>query len=391
MRSKQLNLPSYDTDKIQHDYLELYDPILSAWTDKEIKLLEIGIHRGGSLKLWRDYFPRGRIVGIDLELPRGFVPGERIQIFEGSQADTRFLSEVATKTAPEGFDVIIDDASHIGELTKRTFWHLFDRHLKPGGLYAIEDWGTGYLDDFPDGKKFDPKPSAIDPFPCHSHGMVGFVKELVDEQGAASVAVGRAVGEYRASKFTQLLITPCIVFVRKMAPALSASPNPVPTSEGSGRTTISWNSVDGKIYFSESGRDEVLFADSPRGSQDADWIREGASYEFRLYNFGHTELLAKVRVDAPEMAPPAVHASPNPVPASEGLGETTISWNSVDGAVYVSVNGGNEMLFADSPRGAEEANWIEGGSHYEFRLYNAGHNELLSKVVVTMAASGDGG
>ena len=60
MRSKQLNLSAYDTDKIQHHYLELYDPILSCWTDKEIKLLEMGIYKGGSLKLWRDYFPLER-------------------------------------------------------------------------------------------------------------------------------------------------------------------------------------------------------------------------------------------------------------------------------------------------------------------------------------------
>jgi hypothetical protein len=79
MRSKQLNLHAYDTDKIQHNYLELYDPILSPLRDREVKLLEIGIHRGGSLKLWRDYFSRGLIVGIDLKLPGSFVPGERIQ------------------------------------------------------------------------------------------------------------------------------------------------------------------------------------------------------------------------------------------------------------------------------------------------------------------------
>ena len=114
MRSKQLDLDAYDTDKIQHHYLEVYDPILAPWVDRELTLLEIGIHRGGSLKLWRDYFPHGRIIGIDLKLPKNFVPGERVQIFEGSQADTRFLSEVALKTAPEGFDIIIDDASHIG-------------------------------------------------------------------------------------------------------------------------------------------------------------------------------------------------------------------------------------------------------------------------------------
>ena len=158
MRSKQLNLHAYDTDKIQNNYLEVYDPILSPWADKDVKLLEVGVHKGGSLQLWRDYFPRGTIVGIDLELPEDFFPGERIQLFKGSQADTKFLSEVAMGVAPEGFDIIIDDASHIGELTKTTFWHLFQHHLKPGGLYAIEDWGTGYLEDFPDGKRFDPKP-----------------------------------------------------------------------------------------------------------------------------------------------------------------------------------------------------------------------------------------
>jgi hypothetical protein len=206
MRSKQLNLDAYGTDKIRLGYLDVYDPILVPWLDKEIKLLELGVYQGRSLELWRDYFPRAAIAGIDLELPEGFIPGERIQLFKGSQADTQFLSQVATRIAPEGFDVIIDDASHIGELSKTTFWHLFHHHLKPGGLYAIEDWGTGYFDDFPDGKKFDPKPSTLDPFPCHSHGMVGFIKELVDEQAAGSITLGRKE-QFRLSKFGSLLIT----------------------------------------------------------------------------------------------------------------------------------------------------------------------------------------
>src|SRR4029077_19083825 len=260
IRSKELNLESYNTDKIKHRYLDVYDPILAPWVGKEIKLLEIGIHKGGSLQLWRDYFQLGVIIGIDIKLPEHFVLGERIQIFKGSQSDKQFLSEVANKVAPEGFDIIIDDASHIGALTKTAFWHLFDNHLKPRGLYAIEDWGTGYLDDFPDGKRLDVVNSSVSPvqslssepsdasmkipFPCHSHGMVGFIKELVDEQVAANVTMGRPIGESRASRFTQLVITPCIVFVSKMAPTLNASPNPVPASEGLGRTTISWNSVN---------------------------------------------------------------------------------------------------------------------------------------------------
>src|SRR6266404_8277156 len=295
MRSKELNLDSYNTDKITHRYLDVYDPILAPWVGKEVKLLEIGVHKGGSLQLWRDYFRLGVIAGIDIDLPEHFVPGERIEVFEGSQSDKRFLSEVANKTAPKGFDIIIDDASHIGALTKTAFWHLFANHLKPGGLYAIEDWGTGYLDDFPDGKKFDPKPSALDPFPCHSHGMVGFVKELVDEQGAGSITLGRNE-EFRQSKFESLLITPGVVIITKMALSLSASPNPVPASEGPGKATITWNSVDGKIYVSVNGREEMLFAGSPRGAQEANWIEAGSHYEFRLYNAQHKELLAKVIV-----------------------------------------------------------------------------------------------
>ena len=67
-------------------------------------------------------------------------------------------------------------------------------------------------------------------------------------------------------------------------------------SEALGRTTISWNSVDGKIYVSESGRDEVLFADSPRGSQEVDWIGEASSYDFRLYDSDRSKLLDRVIV-----------------------------------------------------------------------------------------------
>jgi hypothetical protein len=315
MRSEELNLDSYNTDKITHRYLDVYDPVLQPWVDKGIKLLEIGIRKGGSLQLWRDYFPLGIITGIDLKLPERFEVGERIQIFEGSQSDKRFLSEVADKMAPKGFDIIIDDASHIGELTKTTFWHLFDNHLKPGGLYAIEDWGTGYCDDFPDGKQLNPANPLVSrvellgwerlggsmkvPFPCHSYGMVGFIKELVDEQGAASVTMRSPIDRRRGSKFKNIVITPGIVFVTKIAPTISASPNPVPAGNAAGRTTISWNTADwtiGKVYVSSNGGQELLVAAGHQGSAAANWICNGFSYEFRLYNSDHTKLLAKVVV-----------------------------------------------------------------------------------------------
>jgi len=235
MRSSQLSLAKYDSDKIGNSYLEHYDNILIPWLDKEIILLELGVLKGGSLLLWNDYFPDATIVGIDTRLPKNFMPTERIHLFEGSQTDTQFLSRVAGEVAPDGFDIIIDDASHIADFTRTSFWHLFDHHLKPNGLYVIEDWGTGYWDDWRDGKSFDIE-SCVRPriqrnplwmkvmkrfklkIPMHSHnyGMVGFVKQLVDEQGAADATRKKSKGKSeRKSNFSNIIITPGLVFIRK--------------------------------------------------------------------------------------------------------------------------------------------------------------------------------
>ncbi|HVP79932.1 MAG TPA: class I SAM-dependent methyltransferase [Thermodesulfobacteriota bacterium] len=235
LRSQQLSLNEYDSDKITNGYLRWYDPVFEPWVNKTITLLELGIYRGGSLLLWRDYFPYATVVGIDLNLPKNFMAGDRIHLFEGSQTDLQFLSRAANEIAPGGFDIIIDDASHIGELTKTAFWHLFDNHLKPNGLYAIEDWGTGYLDDWPDGKRLNletylgPKPRdglswlnrlkrmwTKEILRSHSHGMVGFIKQLIDEQGAGNVTKGKLEGKSkRGSKFEKMLVTPDIVFISK--------------------------------------------------------------------------------------------------------------------------------------------------------------------------------
>ncbi len=87
-----------------------------------------------------------------------------------------------------------------------------------------------------------------------------------------------------------------VIVTKEAAVSVNASPNPVPAGEGLGRTTISWDSVDGKIYVAESGRDEVLFADSPHGSREVDWIDEISSYDFRLYNSDRTKLLDRIIV-----------------------------------------------------------------------------------------------
>lgn len=143
----------YETDKfghgrVPHHYDALYDPLFAPLRDKPVRLLEIGIFYGESMKLWRDYFPKGKIFGIDIELPPP-IPG--VTMFQGDQGDTEFLERVAKEAGP--FDIIIDDASHVGKLTTASF-RCLHRHLAPGGIYAVEDLGAELSPRFHDTEPF---------------------------------------------------------------------------------------------------------------------------------------------------------------------------------------------------------------------------------------------
>jgi len=150
-------------------------------------LLELGIWKGGSLRMWRDYFKQFNILGLDRN-PKWMIKGEeRIQTLVANQIDIPDLfADKLTK-----FDIIIDDMSHVGSLTKQSFRHLFDNNLKPGGIYVIEDWQTGYRDKkIINGEMFDYEGKAYDGT-NHTAGMVGFIKELIDELSLAQITDSR--------------------------------------------------------------------------------------------------------------------------------------------------------------------------------------------------------
>ena len=206
----ELAARGYDTDK-DAGYLRHYETFLAPLLERDVRLLELGVYRGGSLLLWRDYFPRGIIAGLDVNPVTVDDASGRIRVYQGSQDDPRVLGRIAAEVAPEGFDVVIDDASHVGSLTSASFWYLFDHHLKPGGIYIVEDWGTGYWDEWPDGKTYDGTP--------HTAGMVGFVKELVDECGVADLThPTRGRPPQRRSRIERMQVSFGQVFVVKPHP-----------------------------------------------------------------------------------------------------------------------------------------------------------------------------
>lgn len=191
-------------------YERLFEPIRTL----PLTLLELGIQSGGSLKAWEAYFPYARIAGIDAAPPK-ISFGERVRMFAGDQADPAVLSRAAAEVAPDGFDIIIDDCAHIGRVAKASFWHLFDHHLKPGGLYCIEDWGTGYWPSWEDGRRVTPEPDTAERMPSHDAGMVGFIKQLVDEVGIGDNRESQNAPVPRCSRFSALTLHPGICIVRK--------------------------------------------------------------------------------------------------------------------------------------------------------------------------------
>lgn len=196
------------------EYWLFYQELFAPMRGMAAALLELGIHDGGSIKVWEAYLQRAQIAGIDIVVPALSV-GERVHLFQGDQADTALLSRVAAEVAPGGFDIIVDDCAHIGAVAKISFWHLFDHHLKPGGLYCIEDWGTGYWSNWPDGRKMMQAPDTERRMPSHDAGMVGLIKQLIDELAVADIRDSFDERAPRPSKFAAMWLRHGVCAIRK--------------------------------------------------------------------------------------------------------------------------------------------------------------------------------
>jgi hypothetical protein len=132
-------------------YFENYQELLGPLRDRPIKMLEIGVYRGASLELWRNYLhPASVIVGIDIdEKCRKFDrPADNVHVRIGSQDDPVFLDQVVREFGP--FDLILDDGSHIVSHMIASFGHLFLPALAEHGTYIAEDTHTNFWPEYRD-------------------------------------------------------------------------------------------------------------------------------------------------------------------------------------------------------------------------------------------------
>ena len=161
----------FRTDKWgSHWYTQHYQRYFEPMKGQRLNLLEIGVggnektdEGGESLRMWKTYFRRGRVVGIDI-CDKTHFREHRIDIRQCDQTDSEALVRLSSEYG--GFDIIVDDGSHLNQHVITTFQVLFPL-LRPNGIYVVEDIQTAYWPTWGGGIG-------------NSNSSMAFFKKLVD-------------------------------------------------------------------------------------------------------------------------------------------------------------------------------------------------------------------
>jgi hypothetical protein len=134
--------PMEFTDKgTWHSYINTYQEIFNQYPNS-IKILDIGVHSGGSLWLWSNYLKSYKIWGMDISPTY-----ERKRPFQDDITNdsniTTLWNRDSTKVSsfedvPNEFDLIIDDGDHRPDSQINTFFVAWPK-LNNAGIYIIED------------------------------------------------------------------------------------------------------------------------------------------------------------------------------------------------------------------------------------------------------------
>ena len=66
-------------------YFEIYDKYFKKLRLMKLNILEIGVEDGGSIKIWKKYFPRSKIIGLDIAKMSFSIKG--VDLIQGDQSD----------------------------------------------------------------------------------------------------------------------------------------------------------------------------------------------------------------------------------------------------------------------------------------------------------------
>lgn len=131
----------------RHDYSSVYARHLPPQFDPTVRMVvEIGVGGygdpkagGASLRVWADYWPDARVIGIDVEEKTFDLPAG-VEVLQADATDPDFWDHFFDHRGPWSLrpQVVVDDGSHRRDDQVETFRQVFPR-LRAGAWYVIED------------------------------------------------------------------------------------------------------------------------------------------------------------------------------------------------------------------------------------------------------------
>jgi len=129
------------TDKSNHHlYTEFYGPLLTPYRKSFTDILEIGVKQGGSLLMWKEFFPNATIWGMDNEgegpIPEDIINTEGLNVYLNDAYDPKVVEELIEDD--KEYDLILDDGPHTPQSQLFMLNNYVDL-LKEDGILIIED------------------------------------------------------------------------------------------------------------------------------------------------------------------------------------------------------------------------------------------------------------
>lgn len=134
----------YNTDKhYGHDYFDkVYQTEFEKIRESAKKVVELGVHEGQSINIWREFFVNAEIIGIDCQLNRAEIDDyNRVKLLQftiGNNSDIELIDFINNNT---DIDLFIDDGSHTMKDQQIVLAKVF-KSIKSGGIFVLEDLHT---------------------------------------------------------------------------------------------------------------------------------------------------------------------------------------------------------------------------------------------------------
>lgn len=137
----------YNTDKYfehvwhVHSYIEnFYNKNFLPLKDTALNILEIGVWSGGSMLLWKDYFPNATVWGVDISTQHINVDfnQDRLKLIIGDA----YSDNIINNLPDDYFDIIIDDGPHTLESMRVYIEKYIPKLKQEKGILVLEDIGS---------------------------------------------------------------------------------------------------------------------------------------------------------------------------------------------------------------------------------------------------------